>query len=142
MKLPLFASCAAIALAGCSTITGGGTTQPVSVKTLTSKGEALNDAKCELTNNKGAWYVTTPGSATISRSNYALKVVCKKPGVDVGTTSVESAVKGNMLGNVILGGGIGMIVDHSNGSAYEYPSIIEVYMGRDALPKQKIGDAQ
>jgi hypothetical protein len=142
VKILLTAASVTALLTGCSTITGGGTTQPVSVKTLTSNGEALNDAKCELTNNKGAWYVTTPGSTTVSRSNYALKVVCKKPDVDVGATSVESVVKGNMIGNVILGGAIGAIIDHSNGSAYEYPSLIEVYMGRDTQQKQKVGDEQ
>ena len=34
-----------------------------------------------------------------------------------------------MFGNIILGGGIGAIIDHNNGSAYEYPAFIQVIMG-------------
>lgn len=34
-----------------------------------------------------------------------------------------------MFGNIIFGGGIGAIVDHNNGSAYEYPTFIQVLMG-------------
>lgn len=35
-----------------------------------------------------------------------------------------------MWGNIVLGGGIGAIVDHNNGTAYEYPSLLKIYMGR------------
>ena len=59
-----------------------------------------------------------------------LQVVCKKSGSDIGTANVVSRTKGNMFGNIILGGGIGAIVDHNNGAAYEYPGLIKVYMGR------------
>jgi hypothetical protein len=33
-----------------------------------------------------------------------------------------------MFGNIIFGGGIGAIVDHTSGAAYEYPSIFQVIM--------------
>ena len=35
-----------------------------------------------------------------------------------------------MFGNIILGGGVGAIIDHNNGSAYEYPALIKIFMGR------------
>lgn len=59
-----------------------------------------------------------------------MQVICKKPGVDIGSANVVSRTKGNMFGNIIFGGGIGAIIDHNNGSAYEYPSLIKVFMGR------------
>jgi len=65
------------------------------------------------------------------------EVICKKPGVDVGTADVVSRTKGNMFGNIILGGGVGAIIDHNNGSAYEYPALIRIFMGRS---NQKIDD--
>ena len=46
-----------------------------------------------------------------------------------GRAAVVSATKGSMFGNIIFGGGIGAIVDHNNGSAYEYPAFIQVMMG-------------
>ncbi|MEY5028041.1 MAG: hypothetical protein RLZ63_356 [Pseudomonadota bacterium] len=44
-----------------------------------------------------------------------------------------------MFGNIILGGGIGAIIDHNNGSAYEYPSLIKIFMGK---MNQKIEEKQ
>jgi len=117
-------------LTGCSTISGSGTTQPISVQTMNSDGSQLDGAKCDMTNDEGTWFVVTPGSTVVHRSNKDLQVVCRKTGVDVGTASVVSRTKGNMWGNVLLGGGVGAIVDHNNGSAYDYPGLITIYMGR------------
>ena len=122
--------CASILFVGCSTISGSGTTQALSVQTYASDGQDVEGAKCEMTNDEGTWFVTTPGSTIVHRSNKDLQVICKKPGIDIGTASVVSRTKGNMFGNIILGGGIGAIVDHNNGSAYDYPSLIKIYMGR------------
>ena len=115
---------------GCATISGSGTTQAISVQTLASDGLEVDGAKCEMTNDVGTWFVTTPGSTIVNRSNKDLKVMCKKTGVDIGTASIVSITKGNMYGNILLGGGIGAIIDHNNGSAYEYPPLIKVVMGK------------
>ena len=120
----------AILTTGCSTISGSGSTQSLSVKTFASDGKDLDGAKCDMTNDEGTWFVVTPGSATVHRSNKDLQVICKKEGVDIGTANVVSRTKGNMLGNILLGGGIGAIVDHNNGSAYDYPGLINIFMGR------------
>jgi hypothetical protein len=37
-----------------------------------------------------------------------------------------------MFGNILLGGGLGAIVDHKNGSAYEYPSLIQIFMAKNS----------
>jgi hypothetical protein len=115
---------------GCSTITGGGTSQSVSVQTLAADGQDVESAKCEMTNDEGTWFVTTPGSSVVRRSNKDLQVICNKVGLDVGTANVVSRTTGNMFANILLGGGIGAIVDHNNGSAYEYPGLIKIVMGR------------
>jgi hypothetical protein len=122
---------------GCSTITGSGSTQSLSVQTFSLDGKDVEGAKCEMTNDEGTWFVTTPGSTIVQRSNKDLQVVCKKTGIDIGTANVVSKTKGNMLGNILLGGGIGAIVDHNNGTAYDYPALIKIYMGRI---NQKIED--
>ncbi len=121
---------AVMSFTGCSTLSGSGTSQPVSVQTFNSEGKEVDGAKCDMTNDEGTWFVVTPGSSVIRRSNKDLMVICKKPGLDVGTANVVSRTKGNMWGNVILGGGIGAVIDHNNGSAYEYPGLIKIFMGR------------
>ncbi len=124
-------------LPGCATVSGSGTSQPISVQTFQSDGGELDGARCDMTNDEGTWFVITPGSTTVRKSNKDLQVVCRKTGVDVGTASVVSRTKGNMWGNIILGGGIGAVIDHNNGAAYEYPGLIKIYMGRS---NQKIDE--
>jgi hypothetical protein len=128
----IFATCivALLILPGCATVSGSGTSQPISVQTFQSDGTELDGARCDMTNDEGTWFVMTPGSTTVRKSNKDLQVVCRKTGIDVGTASVVSRTKGNMWGNIILGGGIGAVVDHNNGAAYEYPGLIKIYMGR------------
>ena len=117
-----------IAGAGCSSITGT-TIQNFSIQTVDKDAKEVKGAACELTNSKGKWFLSTPGSTTINRSNDNLTVICQKEGTEPGRASVVSATKGSMFGNIIFGGGIGAIVDHNNGSAYEYPAFIQVMMG-------------
>jgi len=121
LALPFVAS-------GCASITGS-PNQSVSVQTREQTGVEVVGASCELTNDVGKWFVTTPGSVGIHRSNKDLQVSCKKSGFEPGRAAVVSDTKGSMFGNIILGGGIGAIVDHNNGSAYEYPTVIDILMG-------------
>jgi hypothetical protein len=120
----------AVLATGCATVSGSGTSQPISVQTLASDGTEAVGVRCDMSNDEGTWFVTTPGSTTVKKSNKDLQVVCKKTGMDIGTASVVSRTKGNMWANVIIGGGIGAIIDHNNGAAYEYPGLITVFMGR------------
>ena len=134
--LPLVAS-SFLMVTGCSTISGSGTSQSISVQTLAADGSPIDAARCDMTNDEGTWFVTTPGSTVVHRSNKDLQVICKKAGVDVGVANVVSRTKGNMFGNLLFGGGIGAVIDHNNGSAYEYPTLIKIFMGR---MNQKIDD--
>lgn len=119
-------------MVGCSSITGT-VNQSVSVQTIDTAGKEVTGGACELNNNKGKWFVTSPGSTTITRSNDNLLVMCKKEPLEIGRASVVSATKGSMFGNIIFGGGIGAIIDHNNGSAYEYPTFFQVQMGTNKL---------
>lgn len=117
-----------ILVSGCASITGT-TGQNVSVETRSREGKAVVGANCELTNSKGKWFVTTPGSVGIRRSNDDMSVICNKDGFEPGNASVVSDTKGSMFGNIIFGGGIGAIIDHNSGSAYEYPTLIQIILG-------------
>jgi hypothetical protein len=117
-------------LNGCATISGSGSSQTISVQTFQADGAELEGAKCDMTNDEGTWFAISPGSTSVHRSNKDLQVLCRKTGVDIGSASVVSRTKGNMFGNILLGGGIGAIVDHNNGTAYEYPGLIKIFMGR------------
>jgi hypothetical protein len=118
----------ALVSTGCASIVGG-TNQPVSVETRSSNGAALTGANCKLSNNKGTWFVTTPGSTTVNRSYEPLNVRCEKDGTEPGQAVVNSSTKGMAFGNILFGGPIGAGVDMASGAAYDYPSLITVMMG-------------
>lgn len=123
-------------LVGCASITGS-SSQNISI-TSKDKDRQVSGVACELSNSKGKWFINTPGSLQIGRSNDELMVICKKEGLNTGTASVESDTKAGMMGNIIFGGGIGAIIDHNTGAAYEYPNSVEVLMGmqtRITIPK-------
>ena len=124
LLLPVFAL---LILSGCASVTGT-TGQSVSVETR-QQAQQVSGANCELTNSKGKWFVSTPGSVQIRRSNDDLIVICTKEGLEPGRATVSSETKGSMFGNILLGGGIGAIVDHNTGAAYEYPTLIQIMMG-------------
>lgn len=120
-----------LATSGCASIVSG-TNQSLSV-TSKNKGEAHSGAKCTLINDKGTWYVTTPGSVTVRRSFNDLSVNCAADAVEPGIAIVKSSTKGMAFGNILFGGVIGVGVDAATGAAYDYPEIILVEMGQTAV---------
>lgn len=124
-------------LAGCASITNS-KLQPVSVNAI-YQGDQIEGAKCTLVNDKGSWYVTTPGSVTIQKSYGDMVITCKRKGISTGITSVVSSSNGGVWGNVLAGGIIGYAVDSSSGAGFDYPTNINVEMGKTttiAPPKQ------
>lgn len=118
-----------LTLTGCASITGS-TNQNISVQTKEPTGTEVVGANCELTNSKGKWFVVTPGTVGISRSNDNMQLLCRKDGYEPGRNGIVSDTKGMMFGNMVFGGGIGAIIDHSSGAAYEYPSIFQIVMSK------------
>jgi len=78
---------------------------------------------------KGTWFITTPGTATVHRAYNDLNITCKKEGIDPGVAAIKSTTKGMAFGNLLFGGLIGVAVDTGSGAAYDYPSLITINMG-------------
>lgn len=117
---------------GCATITSN-EMQPVSVTTKDDKGEYLEKAKCSLRNDKGTWDAESPAFVQVRRSSQDLLVECKKEGHPDGFLRAISRAAGGMWGNIIFGGGIGAIIDHSKGTGYNYPNTLPVKMGQSVV---------
>ncbi len=122
----LLAAGVAMSMASCATIVSG-STQVVGVTTVDAAGKSITGAECELTNDKGAWLIKTPGSASIGRSAENLQIICTKDGL-TGTASDESSTKDMAYGNVIFGGLIGAGVDIQSGAAFDYTPNIQVIL--------------
>jgi hypothetical protein len=118
----------AVAATGCASIVSG-TNQPVTIETHQPDGQQIAGANCKLSNNKGTWFLTTPGSTTISRSFEDLAVLCEKESEPSGMLMVKSSTKAMAFGNILFGGLIGVGVDVATGAAYDYPAVVRVPMG-------------
>jgi hypothetical protein len=117
-----------MAMTGCASIVNG-SNQSISVETRSESG-MVSGANCRLSNNKGTWFLVTPGSTLVNRSFEDLSVKCEMAGHEPGLLSVKSSTKAMAFGNIIFGGVIGAGVDMSTGAAYDYPTLITVVMGK------------
>ncbi len=120
------------ALSGCASITGD-SMQSISVTAEDLKGERVAEASCSLKNEKGEWQVVAPNIANIHKASGDLMVECEKEGHPNGSLRAISRAGAGMYGNIIFGGGIGAIIDHSKGTAYNYPDNLPVVMGSSVV---------
>jgi hypothetical protein len=119
---------------GCSTITQS-ESQSLAL-TATYDGKPV-EAECELKNDKGSWNAKAPSNVAVHKSGEDLDVTCKKPGMPDGLLKAISRAAGSMFGNIIFGGGIGALIDHSKGTGYDYPNKLPVKMGESVVVDKK-----
>lgn len=137
ISLYVIALAAAVTSVGCSTITQS-ETQPLSL--TASYQEKPVEVQCQLKNDKGSWDAKAPSNVNVRKSNEDLEVTCKKEGMPDGLLKAISRAAGSMFGNIILGGGIGAIIDHSKGTGYDYPDQLPVKMGESVVVDKKPGN--
>jgi len=128
----LIISALAVGLFGCASITGS-KNQPISV-TTTFEGKLIVGANCTLVNDKGTWYVTTPGSVVVMKAYGDMSATCKKEETHAGVATFQSANEGSVWGNVLAGGLIGYAVDANTGAGFSYPPTLNVEMVKGNTP--------
>tara|TARA_R110001592_G_scaffold262853_1_gene528197 strand:+ start:664 stop:1152 length:489 start_codon:yes stop_codon:yes gene_type:complete len=111
-------------LSACSTVTTG-TTQTVTVDTPLMSG-----AKCSLTDMEKRTYhvVSTPASLVVEKGDGPMTVVCEKDGYEKTNILIDEEFAGATLGNILIGGGIGLLIDAASGAAQRYPDKLVVWM--------------
>lgn len=110
-----------LTLGACASIIEGSTDR---VQVVTSPATS---SSCQLQNSQGTWNVVTPGSTEVKKSKTDLNITCKDNATGAQSDKiVESNMEPWFLGNIILGGIIGGIVDASTGSMWEYPADVTV----------------
>jgi hypothetical protein len=110
---------------GCAIITTG-TDQGIRVVTKPD----VTGANCALIDSKGhtAYVPNTPGTTYITRGDGPLTITCRKTGYKTTSTQIEEGMAGATMGNVILGGGIGIIFDAASGAAQRYPDQVDIWL--------------
>jgi hypothetical protein len=117
---------------GCASVVND-STHPVKVETKTEDGKLVNGADCKLTNDYGSFSTKSGETVQIRRSSKDLDIVCKTTEQNDATGRAISRANGGMFGNIILGGGIGAIIDHNKGTAYTYPTWVQLIFGKSLV---------
>lgn len=108
---------------GCATITTG-TTQNLTLVT------APPGASCTVQRSGEVLGVITaaPSTLNISKGSRKIEVVCDLPEHATTTQTLESDFQAMTLGNVLIGGVVGVVVDAASGAAGKYPDRVSVAM--------------
>jgi len=108
-------------LAACSSIVEG-TSQSISIDTSPS------DARCEFVREGQIIGVVdpTPGAVFLDKTKHNINVNCSLDGYEEARAFIKSEVAGATFGNIILGGGIGWIIDSASGADNKYQEYINV----------------
>lgn len=153
MKYPTTTTCAVALMVllstGCASITGD-TTHPMRVDTMAA-GKSVRGAECKVTNDYGQVIIKSGDTMQVRRSSKDLDISCSSADQGDARGRAISRANAGMAGNILFGGGIGAIIDHNKGTAYTYPSWVQLVFGeeltfdrsdeREGLPVQGRGVA-
>jgi hypothetical protein len=83
----------------------------------------------------------TPGSARISKSRHDITVNCEKADHEPTSQTVTAGFQAMTLGNVLVGGVIGLAADLASGAAITYPDSVKVVLWPRSFPSAAARDA-
>lgn len=117
---------AAVLGVGCASVTTG-TTQPVRIDLAAQAPAGTN---CQLSNDYGDMRFRPGDTVQVRRSSKDLEMRCVVPNQPMASGRAISRANAGMAGNILLGGGIGAVIDHNRGTAYTYPSWMQLVPGQ------------
>lgn len=121
-----------IAATGCASVVNE-TTHPMKIETRTDAGQLITGANCKLTNDRDSVSVKSGETTQVRRSDTDMDIICTHPENRVASARAISRANAGLYGNIILGGGIGAIIDHNKGTAYTYPTWVQLVYGRSLV---------
>ncbi|MGV8959224.1 MAG: hypothetical protein ACOH1V_02395 [Stenotrophomonas sp.] len=119
---------AILLLSGCASVLND-TTHPIRFDAQTVSGEIINGANCSAKNNKRQTNFRSGETVDIRRSSKPLEIRCTQAGYADAQGRATSGTNAAMWGNIIVGGVIGAVVDHNRGTAYTYPTWVQLVFG-------------
>ena len=119
----------ALSLVGCASIVND-STHPVKIETRTISGATVSGANCKVTNDFGSTTVKSGDTSPFRRSSKDMDITCVQAGQPEAKGRAISRANAGMAGNIIFGGGIGAIIDHNKGTAYTYPTWLQLVFGQ------------
>jgi len=126
----------ALSTGACATVVEG-TSQEISVST-TPPG-----ASCDFLRN-GALIgavPSTPGIVTVSKEQASITVTCEKEGHLAASEVLSAEFGGTTLGNILLGGVIGVAIDAASGANNKYPDSVSLALPPETFESAEARDA-
>lgn len=114
---------------GCASITND-TTHPVRVDVV-NDGKVTSGSECKLTNDYGQVNFRSGDTVQVRRSSKDLDLLCASSAHPDARGRAISRANAGMFGNILIGGGIGAVIDHNRGTAYTYPSWLQLVPGQE-----------
>lgn len=115
-------------LTGCASVTHG-TTQNVKVETLSPEGKVVDGARCRVSNDRNDAVVRSGLTLPVRRSGENLSIECTQSGLPPARGQAISRVNVGLVGNVMIGGLVGVAIDTGTGAGFNYPSWIQLIFG-------------
>jgi hypothetical protein len=75
----------------------------------------------------------TPGTARIEKSTRGITVICRKDGHQEARAELDAEFQPMTLGNVIIGGLVGVVIDAASGAIAKYPGEVALLLPPDAF---------
>ncbi len=129
MYKSILACVVATSCVGCASITND-SMHPIKVETKTEAGQFVTGADCTLSNGYGVVNAKSGEAIRVRRSYQDLDIVCTHPDNPNATARAISRANMGMMGNVIFGGAVGAVIDHTKGTAYTYPTWLQLIFGK------------
>jgi len=115
-------------LTGCASVTHG-TTQNVKIETLSAEGKVVDGARCRVSNDRNDAVVRSGQTLPVRRSGENLSIECTQAGLAPARGQAISRVNVGLVGNVMIGGLVGVAIDTGTGAGFNYPSWIRLIFG-------------
>ncbi len=116
---------------GCATVVKG-TDKAMSISTLGCKAESEDDIQCHINNKDNDIRIDAPGTVNVEKGSNDLAINCESAnGAARGDTIVSTTYEAMNVGNIILGGGVGVIFDAASGAMWKFPAAVQVPMRCD-----------
>lgn len=83
----------------------------------------------------------TPGTVNVDKSKHSIAVLCSKADHETSAGTLASSFESMTLGNILIGGVIGLAIDASSGALNKYPESITITVPPLSFPTAEARDA-
>ena len=104
-------------MTGCATISSGS-------DTYTQFNSTPEKIECTVEGQNYKQVITTPANLTLPAKAAPVTITCNTQGYHQGVQTIDTKMDGSIFGNILLGGGVGLIIDACTKSGQKYPKSV------------------